>query len=236
LPFSRASPLFLVAFLFSLTLQARPCVYCVVLLVALAQSSCYWQAVPAEELASSIGTNHPLKLPSEQVNNDIKPVIEGNIRLIDRCWCEFTTTNFFQPYDVGRWELLSIDHERKLRQKEARVEAVSVASQEGPPSPESMQVTAEVTEASMTPAETVRSLLRSPTLVVSKVGKLWASWLERRSPLQVTATEDVEPSKSSKIDEPTPTPGPPPLLPSQYDLRPHGLGVVVDFGWGRRDS
>ena len=99
-----------------------------------------------------------------------------------------------------------------------------------------MQVTAEATEASMTPAETVRSLLRSPTLVVSKVGKLWASWLERRSALQETATEDVEPSKSLKIDEPTLTPSPLPLLRSQYDLRPHGLGVVVDFGWGRRDS
>ncbi len=162
--------------------------------------------------------------------------MEGNVRLIDRCWCEFTTTNFFQPYNVERWQLLSIERERKLRQKDTQVEAVSVATHGVSPALETMQATSRATDVSTIPAETVLSLLRSPTLVVSKVGKLWASWLERRSSLQGKVAEDVEPSKPSKVDEPTPAPTPLPLLRSQYDLRPHGLGVVVDFGWGRSRS
>ncbi|KAF8342325.1 uncharacterized protein EI90DRAFT_3116276 [Cantharellus anzutake] len=224
LPFSRASPLFLVAFLFSLTLQARPCVYCVVLLVALAQSSCYWQAIPVGELNLS-------KSPPDQASPSLEPIIDGTVRLIDHCWCEFTTTNFFHPFDVDRWQLLSIDHERKLRQKEARDEASPPTSQDNVPVG---PTTPPTTQPSLTSPETERSLAHSSTSLIFKVGKMLASWSERRSVSQENVADSVEPTNHSKVEEPTPFPTSAPLLRRQYDLRPHGLGVVVDFGWGRR--
>ncbi|PFH54711.1 hypothetical protein AMATHDRAFT_52478 [Amanita thiersii Skay4041] len=110
LPLPTAPPFFLLLFLFSLTMHAKPCFYCIVLLTTLFVSSCYWQPFPldsplstpwsenittfAEALSTALPSNYTDSLPTV-------------IRAVDRCWCDFSG-GFFEPFNVSHWEYLTV--------------------------------------------------------------------------------------------------------------------------------
>ncbi|KDQ17457.1 hypothetical protein BOTBODRAFT_574757 [Botryobasidium botryosum FD-172 SS1] len=128
LPFPHASPFFLIVFLFSLTLHARPCLYCILLLVALFTSSCYWEPIPTSTLSippSALNLTYP-ELPSVGYSSSTL------IRLVDRCWCDFGLTPFFDPFNNTRWEEVSLerDSKRRLRLSDGAFLALSTSPTE----------------------------------------------------------------------------------------------------------
>ncbi|KAF8508748.1 hypothetical protein JB92DRAFT_571546 [Gautieria morchelliformis] len=118
LPLPTASPYFLFLFFFSLTLHARPCFYCIVLLTALFTSSCYWQPVPTRALLQASFTNVTssplLYLPNASVSDEntlqasqLLPV-PRLATLSDRCWCDLSGGHLFDPYNITLWQLTSL--------------------------------------------------------------------------------------------------------------------------------
>jgi len=221
LPFSRASPLFLLAFILSLTLQARPCLYCIVLLVALAQSSCYWQPVPSQNLYASLPGSVPID----------DPPLQGSVHLIDRCWCDISLTGFFQPFNVTRWEVLSLEREKSLRtglQREKNPEAAT---------PDAAVVEDDAQK--KTEELSSGSDVSRPARVMNRIGFWWGKWYRRwQYPADGHDNETAETISSGpdeSVSSPIPEPTPPPLphLRRQYDLRPYGFELILDFGWGR---
>ncbi|KIY45252.1 hypothetical protein FISHEDRAFT_49706, partial [Fistulina hepatica ATCC 64428] len=128
LPTPTAPPFYLLIFALTLTFHSKPCFYCVILVSTLFASSCYWQPFPIDAqlsvpwsknvttfrgaLAESLGLNYTQPLPTE-------------IRLIDRCWCDFSgSSSIFEPFNVQEWELASVLRLRnELRQKQRREQA-----------------------------------------------------------------------------------------------------------------
>ncbi|KAK2461724.1 hypothetical protein APHAL10511_006187 [Amanita phalloides] len=134
LPLPTAPPLFLLLFLCSLTLHARPCFYCILLLSSLFLSSCYWQpfpihsplAVPWSPAITSFADALNVTLPVN-FSYPLPPVI----RAVDRCWCDFSS-GFFQPFNVSHWELLTVNRlalelEQPLRQNISAPQNISAA-------------------------------------------------------------------------------------------------------------
>ncbi|KAJ8703138.1 hypothetical protein PTI98_001788 [Pleurotus ostreatus] len=123
LPIPTASPYFLVLFILSLTMHAKPCFYCIILLTTLFISSCYWQpftldtplAIPWSENITTFGAALNATL-SKDLQNITLP---STIRVIDRCWCDFSTNGFFEPYNVTQWEWNSVDKLKTDLEKQA---------------------------------------------------------------------------------------------------------------------
>jgi len=221
LPIPSASPFFLLVLLVSLTVHARPCFYCIVLLTALFLSSCHWSPVPLSAPlsypfppqwgnATTFGEALEYSVLAPQLPEDRKP---STIRLIDRCWCDPALSRLFEPFDVRQWELASI--RRTAREIRASID-----------SPQN------VTNAT---ASTVR------TNVDSSLTSLFST-LTRKAPAVrdegLTGAEDVVVSDAaaptSVVVIPTsPEVGPPVL---EYDLRSYGFPVVLDFALWRRSS
>ncbi|KAH9927497.1 uncharacterized protein BXZ73DRAFT_102630 [Epithele typhae] len=110
LPIPIAPPYFLCLFIFSATMHARPCFYCMVLLFAMFISSCYWPPVAVDTplvqpWADNITTfadalRHVMPdLPEDKV--------PSTIAVADRCWCDLSG-GFFTPYNTSRWEEASM--------------------------------------------------------------------------------------------------------------------------------
>ena len=150
----------------------------------------------------------------------------GNIHLIDRCWCDLTPSNFFQPFDVTRWESMSLEREksartgfRKDRVPEADVQEVAPGSD-----------VHENAEGLSGPAYNASGRTQG---VIDSIGSWWGIWDRRQQ--RVEDERVIGEVEETRISSPTPepTPHPLPLLRRQYDLRPYGVGLILDFGWGR---
>ncbi|KAJ7456466.1 hypothetical protein FB451DRAFT_1564496 [Mycena latifolia] len=234
LPLPTAPPYFLVLFLLSLFIQAKPCFYCIVLLVTLFFSSCYWQPFPIDSPLSTPWADN-ITTFAEALNATIAPPYEAPLppvmRTLDRCWCDFWAGGFFDPYNVSQWERSSIlkladelERARKaelaeLKSAEKEVEEVSTA-------------TATVECMPRTAAPEPSSARRKPSVhgVAAKVWSLVNPYLRSAR----TIAESTQPL--FKMDNVTASEQPVESLPAlrrEYDLRPYGLGVVVDFGWTR---
>jgi len=197
-----------------------------VLLVALAQSSCYWQPVPSQNIYASLSGVVPVD----------DPPLMGSIHLIDRCWCDLSLHNFFQPFNVTQWERMSLEREKSVRTGFRRDKS---------PEPEAgtseVVTESDVHEDAEEPSTTFNVSLRTRGMIDS-IGSWWGIW-DHRS--QHTAAGDEDEHVSGKVEEirsgteapvssPIPGPATTPLLPRhQYDLRPYGVGLILDFGWGR---
>ncbi|KAF8313140.1 hypothetical protein DL93DRAFT_1206504 [Clavulina sp. PMI_390] len=278
-----------------MTLHAKPCLYCVVMLFALAQSSCYWQPVPAADLYSSL-TPFPtylsssiLGLPSSAASSppiDISSIstpsetsssvissspssspLEGSVRLIDRCWCDLSfglgtpnMPNFFAPFDVPRWELRSLEREKRRRDKVAadeeakrkqaeedeknssiEADSASTTTLDAAGSQDDSALVSNEGSAATTsnPPVSSQTPLRPNALLSTWARLKHASRMISRSlpPLPSPEQVDTQPIKSNapeleqKVKNVTVVE--PPLPPWSVDLRPYGMGLVVDFGWGR---
>ncbi|KAF4623290.1 hypothetical protein D9613_002029 [Agrocybe pediades] len=231
LPLPTAPPFFLVLFLISLVVHAKPCFYCIILLTTLYFSSCYWQPFPidsqlavpwsenittfADALNATLGQNYSQPLPSV-------------MRAVDRCWCDFSSGSLFEPFNVSRWEYLSVQQvvADLLGKEEQKNSAVNET--------ESPSLQANVTDEAELPSAQATTTKRS----------WW--WIGSASSESPTETQLPEFQVALNIPQNDTSVGVPlntthivatgetsaqPLLRKEYDLRQHDLGMIVDFRW-----
>ncbi|TFK30687.1 hypothetical protein FA15DRAFT_751697 [Coprinopsis marcescibilis] len=233
LPLPTAPAYFLILFLFSLTLHAKPCFYCIVLLTTLFVSSCYWQPFPLEtSLSTPWGDNITTfadALRSALSPNYTEP-LPTTIRPADRCWCDLMSGSFFQPFNVSRWEhqsVVRLRDELERRQQDVLQDSSSFNSTTTPTE----------FDTDSTPRKTRSPLDRHPLLSFHIPSLKFPTFRSLWSATQVPVSED--PSFSSAPATPTPetkpAPGPLssflPFLQKEYDLRPYGLDLIIDFRW-----
>ncbi|KAF9498198.1 hypothetical protein BDN71DRAFT_1481460 [Pleurotus eryngii] len=222
LPIPTASPYFLVLFILSLTMHAKPCFYCIILLTTLFISSCYWQpftldtplAIPWSENITTFGAALNATLSKDLLNI----TLPSTIRVIDRCWCDFSTNGFFEPYNVTQWEWNSVDKLKTDLEKQAAATLMlefAEKDQDG--------------ELASPAASLTSSHVGMPHLLSfgRPFGFFYGPWYQSRNPSEASAATfppeifSTEPPKSL------------PLLRKEYDLRPYGLNITIDFGWSR---
>ncbi len=139
LPLPTAPPYFLLLFIFSLTMHAKPwqvslyqykfwlifyfSFYCIVLISSIFVSSCYWQpfsldtslATPWSENVTTYGEALLSSLPPDIANNTES--LPTSIRAADRCWCDMSSGSFFDPFNVTRWEHNTVNRMREDLEK-----------------------------------------------------------------------------------------------------------------------
>ncbi|PCH33263.1 hypothetical protein WOLCODRAFT_135021 [Wolfiporia cocos MD-104 SS10] len=250
LPYPIAPPYFLWLWLFSTTLHAKPCFYCIILLSALFVSSCYWPPVPLDSplaapwaenvttFADALATLVP-GLPAD--------MLPASVPMGDRCWCDLAGRGFFEPFNVTQWELDAV-----LRLKddlEQQLEARNAAN--------ALAAGVNATDAGAGDAHADAAQGQPGTAFdggrSNMLAGLWNKMLSfarypmesdlNVSPPRSNATldsllfgsEDLPPKgeEQSSVEE-SPTPDAPqqlPLLRKEYDLRPYGFALIVDFGW-----
>ncbi|KAG0696273.1 hypothetical protein DFH29DRAFT_951859 [Suillus ampliporus] len=241
LPLPTAQPFFLVLFLFSLALHAKPCFYCIVLLAALFLSSCYWQSFPLETRLSIPWSNNittfydalNATMPPDLNLHEYMPPI---IRVNDRCWCDFTS-GIFEPYNMQKWEKESVEKlaADMVKQMEERTGKVTGAEElpstaEETPSPEETHSSANHTVHVIPTQKSTLSTIRS----------IFGKSEARASP----SVTDMEPVMATTMatfvshPKPSPTSLPSPRRPLEYDLNPYGFDLILDFHWsyGRQEK
>ncbi|KAJ7922986.1 hypothetical protein B0H13DRAFT_1981149 [Mycena leptocephala] len=234
LPLPTAPPYFLVLFLLSLFIQAKPCFYCIVVLVTLFFSSCYWQPFPLDGPLSTPWTDN-ITTFADALNATLPASYDKPLPLVmntlDRCWCDLWGGGFFDPYNVSQWERSSIlkladELESERRAELAAEQATSDLKDEEEPTPTEVETMPRTAAPDPSPSARRESPIRG---VAANMWNLVHPYIlsarafaESTTPLfkmdNVTAAEPV---KSL------------PSLRWEYDLRTYGLGVVVDFGWTR---
>ncbi|KAJ7226022.1 hypothetical protein GGX14DRAFT_423535 [Mycena pura] len=232
LPLPTAPPYFLVLFLLALFIQAKPCFYCIVLLVALFFSSCYWQPFPTDTPLFSPWADNVTTF-AEALNQSIslsydKP-LPPVVRALDRCWCDFWTGGFFEPYSVSQWEHSSILKLADELERARKVELAELEYRTPEKQVEGSATTAEIETMPRTSAPQPSAWHKSS--VHSAAAKMWSVVIPYlRSVGSVAETTPL--SKLDNVTASAPT-GSLPALRWEYDLRPYGLGLIVDFAWTR---
>lgn len=252
-------------------LSDSPCsFYCICLLTALFFSSCYWQplelsaplARPWAENITTFSDALSLILPADDgnstflasgaVQNETTQAPALRVHLPDRCWCDFTPREgMFEPFNVTRWELASVESLKADLEWRAR-EAAGLAhgdvdcrkvdtgtatdTQEAPPPVEG--TTAD-------PDASTRRKWSDMFLFTSPFGGRTEPAYSLVSPAATGPTTSSEhsqpPSSTSAPSQKSPLPSSDewrhlPWLRREYDLKPYGIDVVFDFGWSRQSS
>ncbi|KAI6010175.1 hypothetical protein EDC04DRAFT_2770200 [Pisolithus marmoratus] len=236
LPLPTAPPYFLVLFLFTLALHARPCFYCIILLAALFLSSCYWQSFPlhaplSAPWADNITTFHEALNASVSQNLDMYEVAPPIIRISDRCWCDFAF-GVFEPYDVQKWERDSVERavaqiENQLKSLQNETENASTLNSGAAGSMPHLQASPEQHHTVPRSLSVLRSLFGRPrsNAVTPVSASDPTQTLETTPEAPVGRPPPIQASQPSFRDKPR--------FPGQLDLRPHGFDVVLDFRWSR---
>ncbi|KAJ3713575.1 hypothetical protein C8R42DRAFT_684383 [Lentinula raphanica] len=221
LPLPTAPPIFLLLFLFTLTMHAKPCFYCIILLTTLFVSTCYWSPIPLDS---------PLSVPwadnittfGEALISTLSPSyskpLPTMIHPADRCWCDLSTAGFFESFNTSQWEKLSIEKLRNSLERQEKVEE-KIKQQLEPQPAENDTLTA-------VPGSTARFNTTSITQ------GLWSLLRPKRS--QTSAKPPVVeldmPSRNSSETDFVVESAPLPLLRREYDLSRFGVGIILDFG------
>jgi hypothetical protein len=203
-----------------LTISLLSSFYCIILLTALFLSSCYWQPVPFTSTVSSAwATNATFAtILNSLLSSPIAAPLPAVIRLADRCWCDVSSSHLFEPFDIARWELASVEQlKEELERDSARIQQLSSSADEAQPlnqpddddsSAQSPSLESNLTSQTATPSEP------SPATVEPSTTEIPAGLL-------------TGPPVVSNVDLP--------LLRRKYDLRPYGFSMILDFGWSREE-
>ncbi|KAF8973814.1 hypothetical protein BDZ97DRAFT_395952 [Flammula alnicola] len=260
LPLPTAPPYFLILFLFSLTMHAKPCFYCIVLLTTLFISSCYWQPFPIDSPLTTPWseniTTFAEALNTTLMANYAKP-LPTVMRAVDRCWCDFSGGGFFEPFNVSHWEYLSVQRLRQDLERQKILEDTEVQEEMEARSraePQSFLIYPDADDES-----TSNTTFAVPTTSAVATSGFW-SRLRQLGPKSSSSTPIVPSQLPIKYASPTVDPhrnlaatpstretqpiNPPiqvvpdsttssPLLRQEYDLRPYGLGMIIDLSWAR---
>jgi hypothetical protein len=151
------------------------------------------------------------------------------LKLMDRCWCDFSSGSFFEPFNVSRWELASVRRFKKelvLERERAKEKAREREMKENgvEPEPESSG------ETTGFPAPTPPPAPRSISSEKEKIGfKLFrtAFW---RAPSNASIPNPL-PSEAALQEEERR-----PIASGEFDLEPYGFDLVLDFRWTRQPS
>ncbi|EPQ60995.1 hypothetical protein GLOTRDRAFT_135572 [Gloeophyllum trabeum ATCC 11539] len=254
IPVPTAQPYFLVLFLLSLILHARPCFYCISLLTALFMSSCYWQPISitsplARPWSENITTfsdawdatvqNFDLSIP--------KPTV---MRLTDRCWVDWSFGGMFKPFNVTEWERVSILKVQleMVKEEKERLEK-TLTSRNTSDALDSSSGHADLHSSSTDATkqnDAAGSDSGSPSPFGTRLRDMFSASIWRRStsadassPLGVPlpageAASEEAPSTTDTTSAPPELPTLRPSLPwlrREYDLRPYGFDVIFDLGW-----
>jgi len=213
-------------------MHAKPCFYCIVLLTTLFVSSCYWQPFP---------TDSPLTVPwsdnittfSEALNSTLMPnysyALPAVMRAVDRCWCDFSMGSFWEPFNVSHWEYLTVQRVRRdLERQQKDADAVLAAN--------ITQIPISTNDVSV-PNHT----LLSPSNSTVSTSTFWSRLMNFSREYQhasTTETRETDPSLPMETQNTTSVPQTMrpsnlPFIRQEYDLRPYGIGLIVDLGWSR---
>ncbi|KAN0100984.1 hypothetical protein V8E55_000968 [Tylopilus felleus] len=239
LPLPTAPPYFLVLFLLTLALHARPCFYCIILLAALFLSSCYWQSFPLDSNLSVPWADN-ITTFSEALNATMPPHLSTFhfappiVRVADRCWCDFAS-GLFEPYDVQKWERDSVQRAvahiegqwKQSLEPDGDVSANATVAAE--PSRLEHEPTSATPNVLSTRNETLSSILRSFFSIRSN-----KSEPESSPPSTNTTAPPETPTKPPAVEHSITIPAEPSLVPGQLDMRPFGFELILDFRWSRR--
>ncbi|KAN0121440.1 hypothetical protein V8E52_003336 [Russula decolorans] len=235
LPLPSSPPYFLILFLISMIIHARPCFYCIILLTALFLSSCYWQPVPLDSsLSSSWATNATFAtVLTAALSSSVTAPLPAVIRLADRCWCDVSSSRLFEPFDIARWERTSIEYLKEALERDAasaKQLSSSVGrsdlSNEGDRNPSATNGTGSIVESQLSISEPP-----SHTPVLST------------SPHPSSVNTPAEKSSTHQVPAEPPLSNGPPVVPNvhlplfrrKYDLRAYGFSMILDFGWTREE-
>lgn len=243
LPFPIAPPFFLWLFLFSLTLHARPCFYCIVLLSAMFVSSCYWPPVPLES---------PLTVPwSENITTYADALVAllptlpeamkpANVPMLDRCWCDIPSAGAFIPFNVTRWEQQSVlrlkgELEEKMKSREKDSEDVAAGSsprsQSTQPPPDEVEgrsrLLSGIWESVWPFARESAQNMTAPPLIPHNASLDLLSRHPEDLPSVTDANNSTNPTALETLSQSLSLP----LLRREYDLRSYGFALILDFGW-----
>lgn len=185
--------------------------YCIILLTALFLSSCYWQPVPLTSTVSSAWTSNATfaTILDSLLSSPIAAPLPAVIRLADRCWCDVSSSHMFEPFDIARWELASVEQlKEELERDSARIQQLSSSADEAEP------LNQPDDDGSSTQSPSLEFNLTSQTATPSE-------------PSPTTVEPSSTPPVVSSVDLP--------LLRRKYDLRPYGFSMILDFGWTREE-
>ena len=195
------------------------------LLTALFVSSCYWQPLP---IHSPLSTPYSatIKTFADALNASApfalwqRPAI---IKLMDRCWCDFSSGNLFEPFNLTRWEVLSVERLKDDLEGKVPIGGIGSQSQMG------TTTTTNDTAALVAPTS-------GPTAPHvekrSTISTLRSTFWKARSP---TVSNDLEQHQDT-----TASPTPPAveeerhIASGEFDLQPYGFDLILDFRWTRQ--
>jgi hypothetical protein len=150
------------------------------------------------------------------------------MRAVDRCWCDFTGS-FFEPFNVSHWEYLSV---LKVRQDLERKRRIAVT-----PETSKQETSTAVYDTNKNPqgpslSDILWDILFFPFSLqtfTNRVGSPSALFPKPDRTSTTTSTSVETPPESPR----TAIPGISNkfTVGREYDLRPYGLGLVVDLGW-----
>ncbi|KAF8508236.1 hypothetical protein BU17DRAFT_56837 [Hysterangium stoloniferum] len=261
LPLPIASPYFLLLFLLSLILHARPCFYCIVLLTALFTSSCYWQPVPTSALLEATFPNVSASfqlfyLPNASLTDE-KHIPTSQLlpapkltTLLDRCWCELSGGHIFDPYNATLWQLTSLSRAMgasKLQrvivvQKQLETSLVLANSTHPVSTPPLIWVLRATGQSEDEhPSDRSSDFATRRWLHPSQFVPTLKSFLNFTLHMHIFRSSTPQ---SQPRDLPLAVP-PPRVSRNQtawsslfadttYDLRQHGINLVIDFCWKRK--
>lgn len=169
------------------------------------------------------------------------------MRTVDRCWCDFSAGGFFEPFNVTHWEYVSVQRLKEDLERQPKMVEASLMEEEPQQAQNSNKMMLAGHRASTMPQTTAPE----PTSSITTLKSTSASTRDIRSifrlfryafksdpePFQLGDIPTTRPSVLDTVTTPMPSPPPPeenrPLIRKEYDLRPYGLGILIDFGWTR---
>ncbi|KAI0089998.1 hypothetical protein BDY19DRAFT_941826 [Irpex rosettiformis] len=235
LPLPIAPPYFLALFLFSTTLHAKPCFYCIILLTSLFMASCYWPPVPIDTPLdrpwSDNITTFAEALISRMPNLPLE-MIPPTIQIADRCWCDFSE-GFFEPYNTTQWEVNSVEGLKRHLEKQMREKVASEQTNVG------MQGNASTLQGEI--EQGYKAFSSSFKNIWDKIN-LSSYTLPTLLPNSTTVEyEETLHEEPSALPPTTPAPSASPSASAklqslsspwkEYDLRSYGFDMVIDLRW-----
>ncbi|KAI8983388.1 hypothetical protein BD414DRAFT_418663, partial [Trametes punicea] len=244
LPFPIAPPFYLLLWIFSMCLHARPCFYCMALLSTMYISLCYWPPVPIDTplvrpwsanvttFADALRYKMP-GLPPEKMP-DMMPLEE-------HCWCDLSS-GVFSPINMTKWEEASVNRvvENLERDLAAEKEAARRQQCEETDAARNSNGTSCADEP-LSVAPRKRRRRRFPILnLLNLLGLAPSSANTPTNASDATATPTAQKANTSDSfpsrNSPQQTSIGLPWIRREYDLRRFGFAMVLDFGWPGSDS
>ncbi|KAK7029682.1 hypothetical protein VNI00_014380 [Paramarasmius palmivorus] len=157
------------------------------------------------------------------------------IHPVDRCWCDFASGTFFEPFNTTEWEVLSVNRVKEGMMRRAKyaedLEKKKEVKEEGMELEEPTDMPRTVSPYTPSPSASTWGRATNATSISiggirSSLWKAFESW--KFAPRNAQSDEQVRTVSQNTSNHACQS-----LLRKEYDLRPYGVGIVVDFSWSR---